>query len=106
MGPDNALMSDTGLGIELPQMQEETVDLTEEKKMAKYSRTAEFKRIQKHCDERIKFYQTYLPGGLEVGLDVRPLTEDWMVANRVIGELNLLKNMYEVAQEAVDGIQA
>jgi hypothetical protein len=83
-------------------MQVDRDTLVEEKKMAKYSKTAEFKRIQKHCAERIEFYQKYLPNGAEVALDVRPTAEDWSVANRVIGELKLLMNMYEVATEAVE----
>jgi len=75
--------------------------LVEEKKMAKYSKTKEFKRIKEHCEDRIKFYQQYLPNGSEVALDVRPTAEDWAVANRVIGELKALMNMYQIASEAV-----
>lgn len=74
--------------------------------MAQYSKTKEFKRIQTHCQERIEFYQKYLPNGAEVALDVRPTAEDWSVANRVIGELKLLMNMYEVATQAVEEANA
>ena len=88
-------------GVDLPQMQVEDTTLREEKKMAKYSRSAEFKRIQEWCEGRILFYQTYLPNGSEIGLDVVPSIEDWRVANRVIGELRALTNMYEIATDAV-----
>lgn len=97
---DNVELGDL-TGIELPESTLSAEVLVEEKKMAKYSKTAEFKRIQEHCEERIAFYQQYLPNGAEVALDVRPTPEDWAVANRVIGELKALMNMYEIANEAV-----
>lgn len=100
MQPDNVLLGDSN-PTELPQMQVDDQNLVEEKKMAKYSKTAEFKRIKDYCQERIAFYQTKLPNGLEVGLEVAPSAEDWRVANRVIGELKLLMNMYELADEVV-----
>lgn len=100
MGPSNIIIGDE-TGIELPQSTLSEEVLVEEKKLAKYSKTAEFKRIKEHCEERIAFYQTKLPNGAEVGLDVAPSTEDWRVANRVIGELKALMNMYEIANQAV-----
>lgn len=102
MEPNNILMGDADLGTGLPEMQLDQKELVEEKKMARYSKTAEFKRIQLHCQERIAFYQTHLPNGAEIGLDVVPSTEDWRVANRVIGEFKLLMNMYETAAEVVE----
>lgn len=98
--PDNIIMGEA-TGIDLPQAEVEDTTLREEKKLAKYSRTAEFKRIQAHCEERIAFYQTQLPNGAEIGLEVVPSVEDWRVANRVIGEFKLLMNIYETAAEAV-----
>jgi hypothetical protein len=100
MEPQNNLIGDI-TGVELPHMNLEKEVLVEEKKMAKYSKTKEFKRIKEHCEDRIKFYQHYLPNGTEVALDVRPTAEDWAVANRVIGELKALMNMYQIASEAV-----
>src|SRR4051812_27355714 len=100
MQPQNGIIGDN-TGIDLPQMQVEENTLVEEKKMAKYSRSTEFKRIQEWCEGRIEFYQTYLPNGTEVGLDVAPSAEDWRVANRVIGEFRALINTYEIAGDAV-----
>lgn len=100
MQPSNGIMGDM-TGVELPQMQVNEDTLVEEKKMAKYSRSAEFGRIKEWCEGRINFYQTYLPNGAEVGLDVAPSAEDWRVANRVIGEFKALMNSYEIANEAV-----
>ncbi len=101
MQPSNGIIGDT-YGTDLPQMQVDEATLVDERKRAKFTRTAEFQRIKEHCEERISFYQTCLPNGAEIGLDVAPSTEDWRVANRVIGELKLLMNMYETAKEAVD----
>ena len=100
MQPKNALIGDA-TGVELPQMELTDNFLVEEKKMAKYSRSTEFKRIQEWCEGRIEFYQTKLPNGAEIGLDVAPSTEDWRVANRVIGELRALLAQYEMAATAV-----
>lgn len=105
MQPNNILLGDS-TGVDLPQMQVNEQTLVEEKKMAQYSKTDEFARIQKHCQERVDFYQKYLPNGAEVALDVRPTPEDWAVANRVIGELKLLMNMYDVAAEVVEEANA
>lgn len=102
MEPQNILMGDTNMGIDLPQATVNEDGLVEEKKMARYSKTAEFARIKEHCEERIAFYQSHLPNGMEIGLDFIPSTEDWRVANRIIGEFRLLMNMYENAKDAVD----
>lgn len=101
MEPDNVLIGDTSMGIDLPEATPDEADLREEKKMAKYSKTEEFKRIREYCQSRIDFYQTKLPNGTEVGLEVAPSPEDWRVANRVIGEFKLLMNIYQTAAEAV-----
>lgn len=75
--------------------------LVEEKKMAKYSRSAEFKRIQEHFNERIKFYQSKLPDGRDIGVGQLPTPEEWVIANAIIAEFNLVIDMYERAAEAV-----
>lgn len=103
MQPQNAILGDD-TGVALPQMEIEQEALTDELKMAKYSKTAEFKRIEAWCEERIAFYQSFLPNGLEVGLEVQPTAEDWRVANRVIGELKALMNAYEIAKTAVKDV--
>lgn len=101
MNPENGIMGDA-MSIDLPKMEIDERNLNEEKNMARYSKSKEFKKIRDHCNSRIDFYQTYLPNGAEIGLDIIPSTEDWRVANRVIGELKLLMNMYDVATDAVE----
>ena len=101
MQPSNGLMSDLPDSIDLPEAQIDEDQLNAEKGMAQYTTSAEFKQIQDYCQGRIEFYQTHLPNGAEIGLDVAPSSEDWRVANRVIGELKALMNNYETAADAV-----
>lgn len=100
-GAQNGLVGDS-FGVDLPHVEIDQNILNDEKKMAKFSRTAEFKRQKDYLEERISFYQTKLPNGLEVGLEVAPSAEDWRVANRVIGEFKAFLAQYEYAKEAVD----
>lgn len=100
MQPQNILIGDS-TGVELPQMEASEDLLVEEKKMAKYSRSAEFKRIQEHFNERIKFYQSKLPDGRDIGVGQLPTPEEWVIANAIIAEFNLVIDMYERAAEAV-----
>jgi hypothetical protein len=88
-------------GIDLPVAEFDTNLLSEERKNAKFSRTAEYKKLKEYIDNRIVFYQTCLPNGAEVGLDVAPSAEDWRVANRVIGEFKAILNKYESAAQIV-----
>lgn len=99
--PENVLMGDSNMGIDLPQVTPDKNELMQEKQMANYAKTEGFAQVKQHCEERIAFYQSYLPNGLEVGLDYIPNTEDWRVANRIIGEFKLLMNMYDNAVEVV-----
>lgn len=100
MEPQNIIIGDS-TGFDLPQSEIDEETLVEEKKMAKFTRTGEYKRIAEWCEGRIAFYQTFLPDGREVGMDKAPTPEDWAVANRVIAELKALMNAYEIATAAV-----
>lgn len=88
---------------ELPVTNVPEQDLTEEKKMAKFSKTAEFKRLKSHIEERITYYQGFLPNGEAVlaSTDVKKLGEQWLVANAIITELQAIIEAYELAKEAV-----
>lgn len=101
MNPQNGILGDA-MGIDLPQATPDENSLNEEKNKARYSKSKEFKQIRAYCQDRINFYQTKLPNGAEVGLDVVPSTEDWRVANRVIGEFKALMNIYDTAREVVE----
>lgn len=103
MGPGNVIMGDS-MGIDLPQATPDENSLSEEKNMARYSKTKEFKRIKNWCQERIRFYQSFLPSGQPVteGGDYTKMGQNWIVANAIILELNSLMNAYETAAEIVE----
>ena len=103
MGPNNAIIGDAQM-TELPQMVVDENELNEEKKMARYSKSSEYKRIKEHFEGRIKFYQNYLPDGREItDKNLTQIGESWVVANTVIRELQNVLDSYELAAEAVDG---
>ena len=88
---------------ELPVTNVPEQDLTEEKKMAKFSKTAEFKRLKSHIEQRIAYYQAFLPNGKPVleNQNVAELGQNWLVANALITELQAIIDAYELAKEAV-----
>lgn len=111
-GARNAVMGDQDLPTNLPVTKVPEEVLTEEKKMAKYSKSEEFKRLATFMQERIKFYQRFLPNGQQVegsplqvgmpqGVAANELGSYWMAACMVIKEFEDVLNSYERAQEAV-----
>jgi hypothetical protein len=92
---------------ELPVTEVPEQDLTEEKKMAKFSKTAEFKRLKTHMEERIAYYQTFLPSGKSVleAEDVTKLGQNWLVAQAIVTELQAIIDAYELANETVKNAQ-
>lgn len=110
--PNNAIIGDES-GIDLPQAPENIVDLSEEKKMARYSRSKEFKRLREYMEGRIEFFQTYLPDGRSINggtdakggsidlLDNDLLATYWRTANIVIAEFQLIINEYDRINQVV-----
>ena len=101
MGSNNSIIGDAQ-GIDLPQMEQDDKFLVEEKKMAKYSRSAEFKKIKEHFEAKTAYYQQFLPGN--VPPEMVPEEERakyWAIANILIKEFQEVINMYENASEAV-----
>jgi hypothetical protein len=100
--PNNAIIGDN-TGVELPQMQPDEDTLVDEKRMAKYSKSDEFQRIQDYFKERIAFYQKYLPDGRPIiTVPSNELDDKWVLANTVIGEFEAVINMFAVANDAVE----
>jgi hypothetical protein len=100
--PDNAIIGDES-GIELPQAPENVVDLTEEKNIAKYSQTKEFKRLKGYMEGRIEFFQKFLPDGtalnsLDPSID---LGQQWKLANLVIAEFQAVIDEYDRIKQVV-----
>lgn len=102
MEPLNGILGDAQ-SVDLPKAQLDEAGLNEERRMAKYSKTDEFKRIKKHFEERIKFYQSFLPDGRSVvDVPVSELGNKWLLANAIIIEFEAIINIYEQATTAVE----
>ena len=95
----NGIIGDA-YGTELPQTQMPEELLVEEKAMARFSKSKEFAHLKKHIEDRIRYYQAFLPNGKTV---VEGATaEDWRVANVIIGEFQAVIDAYERAREIVN----
>lgn len=103
-GPANAVVGELDEPTNIPQSVIPEDQLTEEKKLAKYSKTAEFERLRQYMESRIQFYQTFLPDGRSLtameGTDSE-IARNWKVANIVISELQAILNDYQRAEEIV-----
>lgn len=105
MASQNGIVGDD-FGTVLPETEVPDTALDEEKKLARYSKTAEFKRLRDYFQSRIEFYQSFLPDG-------RPLTEagktaslnEWIIANQIIAEFNNVIAEYDRARETVDSVE-
>lgn len=107
-GPTNAIIGDA-MGTELPQAVLPEQGLQEERAMARFSKTKEFKRLKVHLEERIAFFEKMLPTGVapeQVEKTNAQLGEDWRVANLVIAELKGIISAYELAKDIVSGKQS
>lgn len=99
MEPDNILLGDA-TGTDLPQKPVDETALNEVKTKAKYSRSKEYKELKAKADERIIFYQRFLPGNIppEMVTDAER-AKYWAIANIVIAELQQLFGEYGAAEQ-------
>ena len=108
MGPNNGIMGDVSQGIDLPTAPDTARDeaLRELNKKAKYSRSAEFKELKERMEERITYYQAYLPGNMPVeGVNEEERGKYWLVADIVIKELRMVMEQYESAEQILKDIK-
>ena len=75
-GPAHGIQGDLDEPTRLPETIVPEQDLTEEKNLAKYSQTKEFKRLKQFMEDRIKFYQHFMPDGTRVEGDPKELVVD------------------------------
>lgn len=102
MNPQNSLIGDSN-PTELPVMKMDDTSLIEEKKIAKYSKSKEFSRIQEHFEAKIAYYQQFLPGNLlPETIPEEERGKYWAVANLLIKEFREVIDMYKLAEEVVD----
>lgn len=116
-GPQNAVMGEQDAPTNVPVTQVPEEVLAEEKKLAKYSQTAEFKRLKEFMENRVKFYQRYFPNGsmvegdpkndrpgvinMPAGITQEMMNVYWMAACIVTKEFENVLNEYAQAQEVV-----
>lgn len=103
MGPTNAVMGNDSYGTELPRAQVDPEQLAIEQRMAKYSKSDEFKKLKEHLEGRINFFQQHLPNGASIeDLPIEEIGPRWIAANIVIKELKSIIGAYENARDSVD----
>lgn len=102
-GAQNGVIGDS-FGTDLPSTTVDEGILNTEKNMARFSTTKEFKVLKSHIEDRIAFFQTYLPDGRSIAaMEVKPqeLVNNWIIATTLIGEFNLILQSYENAATSV-----
>lgn len=109
-GPRHAIMGDD-FGTELPHTQVPEEDISREKNMARFSKTAEFKALKKVIEQRIAFHMKYSPGSTGGSTAFRDMPNEergWrsLAADLVIEELTALIMAYEGANEVVKDAEA
>jgi hypothetical protein len=99
MASQNSIIGDS-FGIDLPETAVDTNQLVEEKQLAKFSRTKEFKRLKEQMESRMDFYRGCLPDGRPLtAVDAAERAQQWVIANIVIGEFQRIIDLYEDAAE-------
>jgi hypothetical protein len=102
-GPQNAVMGDDNYGTDLPQTVIPDAELQEVKSMASYAKGKEFQRIKASFEQRIAYYQQFLPDGRPVKeIDPELAGRMWPLANAIIGELQYVIGIYESAEDALN----
>lgn len=102
VGAQNGLVGDS-FGTDIPETQVDEKQLVEEQKAAQFSKTAEFQKLKEHLENRINYYQQFLPDGREVvNKPANELGADWIVANTIIGEFKAVIGAYETAKRAIE----
>jgi hypothetical protein len=101
-GAQNAVVGDQDLPTVLPETQVPEEVLTEEKKMAKYSQSTEFKRLREFIEDRIKYFQRYYPNGQQVqDLPADERAAYWQAACVIVKEFEGILTAYDQARETV-----
>lgn len=99
MNPQNSLIGDS-FGTDLPEMKTDDTGKKELANKAKYSRSKEYKELKEKADQRIAFYQKFLPSGQLVGTASREeMARKWELANLIIAEFEQLFSEHEGAEQ-------
>lgn len=100
-GPQNVILGDE---VSLPETQVPEQLLNEEKLLARFSKTKEFKRLKDYLEARITFFQNHFPDGTPLAkeTDHQKVVDYWRAANIVVGEFKALLEVYENANQVVN----
>lgn len=97
MQPDNAIIGDAQ-GIDLPQAVPDESAKLELASKAKYSKSKEYKDLRQKAEDRIGFYQKFLPNGQLVGTASKAdMERKWELANLLIAEFQQLFSEHDNA---------
>lgn len=100
----NAIIGEA-YGTDLPETSVPKDELDNERNLAKFSKTKEFQRLKQHLEDRIEYYQGFLPDGRPIDSVTKGDREgSWVIANAIIGELKFIINRYEAAQEVIKNV--
>lgn len=106
MGPQHGIMgNDANYGLDVPETQAPEADLSRERNMARFSKTAEFKALKEVIEARQRYHRLYSPGsqGETPFRDMPNEERGWrsLAADLVISELQMLIDAYETANGVV-----
>lgn len=98
MPAKNGVVGSDAFGVDLPRTELDEETTKEIQQAAKFAKSQDFKDLKAHLENRIAFYQTYLPDGRPVpAVDADKLAPMWIAANVIIGECRAIINGYEQA---------
>jgi len=103
-GPQNAIVGDYDEPTQIPETQVDEDVLNESKKMARYSKSAEYKRLKEFLEARVSFYQNFLPDGRDIKefqASEEIIALNWKIANAIIKEIKGILDAYAQAIEDV-----
>jgi len=102
---EHVMTGDT-FGTDLPKTQISEELLTEEKNLAKYSKSKEFKEIREYWENRKTFFMSYTPSGSEIRFQVPndDIAQMWVLANNMINEINAFLSRYDNAVDVMEQV--
>ena len=93
----HGIIGDDSYGTQLPQSQLDEEINQETLAAARFSKSKEFQLLKTHLEDRITFYQTYLPDGRSALANTEDVGQNWVIANAIIGEFKAVLDAYEQA---------
>lgn len=101
-GPANGIMGGDTSITDMPQTQVDDTAFLELQKTARFSKTAEYKELKKYLEDKITYWQSFLPGNVvPEHVPDEERGKYWAVSNIVVKELRAILNVYEGAAEQV-----